>query len=202
MALYQILVVNLLKHSLLCFGIFWSLLQLGWWWKVYNNFVIIITKLQVRAKIMWKCLIHHKINERDRASVHSCCSNVTCLTLKSSFFTETSLYNWINIWHLNHRLASKHQGSKTSWNRWTFLCAWVQLRKHVAKSALQQCLLSPHRAHWFHGLLPKQSLNEHSNHFAIRFNWKLMDWRDLICSGLRKHEVNNITGIWLVWTTD
>lgn len=60
----------------------------------------------------------------------------------------------------------------------------------------------PPQSRRFRGLLPKQSLNEHSNHFAIRFNWKLMDWRDLICSGPGKHEVNNMTGILLARIAD
>lgn len=50
----------------------------------------------------------------------------------------------------------------------------------------------PPQSRRFHGLLPKQLLNEHSNHFVIHFNWKLMDWRDLICSGPGSMR-------WIIW---
>lgn len=80
----------------------------------------------------------------------------------------------------------------------------VRLRNHSSDSS-RSCMFfifSPPESRQFLGLLPKQLLNEHSNHFVIHFNWKLMDWRDLICSSPGKHEVNNLTGIWLLQIAD
>ena len=92
---------------------------------------------------------------------------------------------------------------KNSVKQMDLLCASVQLRKHEADSVLRQRLfLFPPQSRRFHGLPPERSLNEHSNHFVIRFNWKLMDWRDLICSRPGKHEVNNMTGILLLRIAD